>query len=171
MDLRRLLSVAVLVLLAPVLQGAGCRTHYSARLHGTVAVADSAEAKHAGKPVRIIYRRHGEATRQCTDDWVPCLRESGWQILKECDALGPTEGKTPNATAPAGATELRFDACTQMIGVDYRADVAAFVDLDGGGTLGPGEPFGVFPGNPLTRDQEATVLPLRIRLDQTMPPE
>jgi hypothetical protein len=144
-------ALLILVPLLPVLQGAGCRTHYSAHVHGQVVEG-------AGDRMLVIYRTRGEGTRTCTDDWEPCMREPSWQTLRPCDA----------AASPAPAPGA-FDGCTAMIGVDYQADFAAFVDANGDGKLGPGERYGVYPKNPLAREREAEALPLEIRIDRAMP--
>ena len=54
-----------------------------------------------------------------------------------------------------------------MIGVDYRADVAAFIDLDGDGEPSPGEPYGLHGGGPVTRGPGESRI--TITIDATLP--
>jgi hypothetical protein len=145
-------SLAIVVSSLPFIQGAGCTAHYSAQVHGRV-VAD-------GGPVIVIYRTHVPGAPSCEPNWEACLRQEGWQPLIDCKAERFTPMKFEGAT---------FDGCTRMIGVNYVADIAAFVDKNGDGRLGPGEPYGVYPGNPMTREKERGAMPLKIPIDRVMP--
>jgi hypothetical protein len=149
-------ALLVLLPLLPVLQGAGCRAHYSAHVHGAVDGAAPADR------VVVIYRTRSPATPECTGDWAPCLRDTSWRPLAPCDAPAGAE-RTPPPQPGA------FDGCTSMIGVDYQADFVAFLDADGDAKLGPGERYGVYAQNPLTREREPQLLPLQIPIDRTMP--
>jgi hypothetical protein len=162
------LNLLLVLAAVPVLQGAGCRAHYGARLYGAVAPDRSIREEHAGKPVHVIYRRRTELTKPCTVDWTPCMLETTWMALTPCDALEGDEGKTPTVTLGIGQEQVRFDACTHLIGLEYEADLAAFIDVDGDGLLGAGEPYGVWDHNPLNRDREELALPLKIRIDRTL---
>ena len=42
---------------APLLQGAGCRTHYSARLQGQVETEAELRQAYEGNEARIVYRQ------------------------------------------------------------------------------------------------------------------
>jgi hypothetical protein len=158
---RQVFSFVCVVLCLPVLQGAGCTAHYGPRLYGKVIADDAA---HAGKRIVIVFRKHEANTKTCTTDWAPCMSE-GWRPLNRCDAEKGV-GETPSVTVGRASD---FDACTGYIGVNYRADVAAFVDLDDNGRLDAGEPYGLYRDNPLWRDKEATALPLEITIDRVMP--
>jgi hypothetical protein len=166
---RRLFALAALVAASPVLQGAGCSTHYSARLRGALAIDPALAAERAGKEIRVVYRNRDAATKVCEEDWAPCLSGEGWQPLGACDARQNSEGHTPTAKVAADGAAQDFDACTKMIGIDYQADIAAFIDADGDGKPSSGEIYGVYADSPLTREAEATALPLEIKLDKTMP--
>lgn len=157
-------AFAVVVVASPWLQGAGCTSHYTARLQGEVAL-DPAQQAVAGHQVRVIYRNRGVDAVLCAANWDPCLRAPGWEPLRACQGTEPGAGSQPSAPVRAGASEVAFDACTKMIGVDYQADVAAYIDADGDGVLDEGETYGVFLANPITREQEPSLLPLSIRLD------
>jgi hypothetical protein len=169
-DPQRLMALLVVVASLPVLQGAGCSTHHSARLYGTLHAAEAARATEPGKPILVIYRRRNADTPDCTKDWGACLRQPGWEALHACDATEGDVGKKPVAVFDGGATDPRFDACTGMIGVDYRADLAAFVDGNGNGKIDAGEPYGVYAHNPFTREGESAALPLEIAIDQVLAP-
>lgn len=158
--LPHLLKLGALCAMLPVLQGAGCRTHYSAHLKGTVTVPDGTEFP---ADVRVIYRQHDPKVA-CTDDWAPCLKASAWVPLRRCT------GKLEDSIVVK--TEDRrnvFDACTAMVGVDYAADLIAFVDQDHDGTLDSGERYGVWKGNPLTRERETGPVALELEIDRTLP--
>jgi len=154
------LRLAALCVTLPFLQGAGCRSHYSAHLKGTVVVPDGTEFP---PDVRVIYRKH-DKTVACTDDWAPCLKASAWVPLRRCN------GKLEDSIVVK--TEDRrneLDACTAMVGVDYVIDLIAFVDQDHDGVLDPGEHYGVWKGNPLTRDREQGPVAFEFELDRTLP--
>ena len=153
--------IAALCAMLPFLQGAGCRTHHSAHITGTVTVPEGTEFP---PDVRIIYRKHDTTALVCTDDWAPCLRASAWVPLRRCN------GKVEDSIVVK--TEDRrneFDACTAMVGVDYAADLIAFVDQDHDAILDPGERYGVWKGNPLTRDGEKGPVAFEFELDRTLP--
>lgn len=156
----RLGAVCVMLML-PFLQGAGCRSHYSARLKGTVTVPEGTEFP---PDVRIIYRKYDEKTQPCRDDWSPCLKTSTWLPLRKCN------GKVEDSiVSKIEDRRNEFDACTAQIGEDYAADLIAFVDLDHDAVLDPGERYGAWKGNPLTRTKEKGPLSLEFELDRTLP--
>ncbi len=166
---KRWISITIFLCVSPLLQGAGCRTHYSARLQGTVASQALVSSAQKAKTVRVIYRSHAVELPQCADDWAPCLRVSEhWRALRECDLFEPKEGKRAAGVLEAKTGAFTFDACTHMVGVDYRADVAAYLDLDGNGRLDVGEPYGVYADNPLSRDKEPTAKPMKISIDRVL---
>ena len=76
---------------------------------------------------------------------------------------------TPNARVAVaeGQAAQRFDACTAMVGVDYEADLAAFIDLDDDGKPSAGEPYGGYLDGPLGRDSEGKSI--SIRISETIP--
>jgi hypothetical protein len=152
------LALLVLLPILPVLQGAGCRAHYSAHIHGNVAL----DGGGAAERLQVIYRTRSPGTIACTEDWAPCLRDGSWRPLGSCE-------QASEASAAPAARVGAFDGCTAMVGVDYQADFAAFVDANGDGKLGAGERYGVYPQNPVSRDREAQLLPLEIGIDRTMP--
>ena len=157
---RRLFCILCLALALPCLQGAGCRAHYSARLNGTLIPAGDDVAAAAGKPILVVYRDHDGTP--CTASG-PCLTSGQWLPLRACGDKSPG---TTDIEVVAGQTRYDFDACTNMVGVDYKADLAAFIDLNGDGQMSAGEPVGVYSGNPMYRSKEKGALPLEIKIDQ-----
>jgi len=160
---QRLFAFLVVFACLPVLQGAGCTAHYSAHIHGKLHASDG----EAGKRIVVIFRKHEPGIRVCTKDWAPCMT-SGWQPLHACNIEGE-RGKQPSATIAAGSQVYDFDACTGMIGVYYRADIAAFIDDNANGRLDKSERYGVYEGSPLSRDMEESALPLSIDIQSVMP--
>jgi hypothetical protein len=149
--------VALCVLL---LQGAGCGARHTGRIQGTVTVPEGTEFP---PDVRIIYRRHDKVV-VCTDDWSPCLKASAWVPLRRCS--GRLEDSIVTKTEDR---RNEFEACTAKVDVAYAADLIAFVDRDHDGMLGSGERYGVWKGNPLTRDREKGPVAFEFELDRTLP--
>ena len=54
-----------------------------------------------------------------------------------------------------------------MVGVEYEADVAAFIDLDEDGKPSAGDPYGGYRDSPLTQDSEGK--PITIRIGESVP--
>ncbi len=116
----------------------------------------------------VLIRTHRGEQPVCSTDWTPCLRRSGdWFGVRRCGE-GDKESRRRYVVG-AGGQRYSFEACTGYIGVDYRADVAAFIDADHDEVLDPGEAYGVWPGGPLTREREPELLPLTIAIDRRMP--
>ena len=155
---KRCIAAVVLLASLPLLQGAGCRSHHSAHLQGKVFYATE-----PADQVRVIYRQRLDGTVVCTYDWTMCMRDGTWQPLHKCNG-------TPSdpIIISSHTGQHQFDACTGMVGVDYEADIAAFVDANGDGKLGSGERYGVWKSNPITRDRESGP-PLELQLDETLP--
>lgn len=116
----------------------------------------------------VLIRTHSVERPVCRADWAPCLRvKADWYRVRRCGGEGEKEMR--RYVVRAGDQRYSFEACTGYIGVDYRADVAAFVDTDRDDVLDPGEAYGVWPGGPLTREREPELLPLTIAIDRRMP--
>ena len=160
----RPLAFFVVLACLPVLQGAGCTAHYWARIHGKLNTSADAAS---GKRIVVIYRKHEPNIQVCTKDWAPCMT-SGWVPLRGCNRED-ARGAQPTATIASGTQAYDFDACTQMVGVDYRADIAAFIDDNDNGRLDSGERYGVYDGSPLSRDMEESALPIAIDIRSVMP--
>jgi len=164
---RWLIPAAVLAA-SPFLQGAGCRAHYSARLRGTVAIDRSIQPAPGPGELVVLFRTHRDEQPACSTDWAPCLRaQADWSRVRRCGVEG--KEALQGYVVRAAGQGYSFEACTGYIGVDYRADVAAFVDGDRDGVLDRGEAYGVWPGGPLTREREPELLPLTIAIDRRMP--
>jgi hypothetical protein len=157
----------LLLLVTPALQGAGCSAHYSGRVKGQIVADESLRYAHSGHTMVVIYRHRDADSSNCADDWPKCLGDDGWEPLIECDAVTDGGGKTTSAAVSEGQAAQGFDACTGMVGVEYEADVAAFIDLDDDGAPSSGDPYGVYIDGPLTHASEGQRI--SIRISESMP--
>ena len=135
---------------------AGCRAHH-ARLAGSVTVPEGTEFP---PDVRLIYRAH-DPKHPCAE-WAACVKAGAWAPLRRCN--GKAEDSIVVTTEDR---RNRFEACATLASKDYAVDLIAFVDLDHDGTLDPGERYGAWTGNPLTREREQGSI--EIAIDQALP--
>lgn len=150
MNRKLVVPTLVLIALSPALQGAGCTSHYTARMTGTVA-ADEGN-------IIVLYRLVEDGDETCAGDPAACVAAEGWRRFVSCE-----EQKDAMLTPANG--QVSFELCTHMVGVDYRADVLAFIDKNGDERLGVGERYGLFADGPMTRRGEAN--PVTIAIDRT----
>ena len=166
--MRQWWALGTVLLLCPVLQGAGCRTHHTPRFKGQIQADESVRYAHSGHKVIIVFRPVAAGASGCSD-WPACLTEDNWSSLKACTAPPDDDpgGDTTTVVLSEGQAAASFDACSAMLGVDYAADIAAFVDLNDDGKASPGEPFGAFEDGPMKRDREQDRI--IIRISETLP--
>lgn len=150
MNRKSIVPTLLLVGLSPALQGAGCTAHYTARMTGTVSADEGS--------VVVMYRVVEDDEKTCAEDATACLGAGGWRAFVSCEA-GKEAVLTPNGG------QVAFELCTHMVGLDYRADVLAFIDANGNRALDPGERYGLFTEGPMTRHGEANRV--AIAIDQT----
>jgi len=113
-----------------------------ARVSGDVSV-DAKHDRYHGAPIELRYRaREADQLGSCSSDWAGCLaRSSQWSALDAC-----SDGPSTSLRIIIGESQHAFAGCTGLLGSRQRVDVAAFIDLDGSGTMDAGEPFGVLAG-------------------------
>ncbi len=150
-----------LIMVSPLLRGAGCTAHYGAHLNAEINVPQ--ETKSA--PILVKFRLKQPDSPPCAPDWDSCLRRHReWRMMNNC-LEEPEQLEIPGKKPQ---TRYNFEVCTGMVGVDYQADVMAFLDANNNDKLDLGEPYGLYAKNPLTRDTEPESL--SIALDQKLKP-
>jgi hypothetical protein len=104
---------------------------------GLALVIDPEPPAPPGSPVRVLHRLHDDATVRCagprSELRFDCIHEGTWTATT-CDR---------ESAVPEEGARLAIPLCVVTVAEGRLFDLAAYVDLDGDGRLGGGEPYGI----------------------------